>query len=60
MLINVFFYDKELLLIGYFANLLLDSSLHFVSLRMTGNCVFEQEVVGGKCRQPPPAPFIIL
>jgi hypothetical protein len=24
-----------------------DSSLHFVSLRMTGNCVFEEKVVGG-------------
>jgi hypothetical protein len=24
-----------------------DSSLHFVSLRMTGNCVFEEEVVDG-------------
>jgi hypothetical protein len=27
--------------------LLEDSSLHFVSLRMTDICVFEEEVVGG-------------
>ena len=34
-----------------------DSSLHFVSLRMTDTCVFEDGVVGGCASNHPILPF---